>query len=101
VSGKEKSRITRADRPPESTVDELVLLIDKLIKSVDSDDDDHDCPTEKMEYLEDVKSRPEVRASSREQTERKRMTPPPLPPVDDTSDLEIEPFEDSLMPTQF
>ena len=75
-------------------MDEFVAFIDKLINTIDGAEDP-DCPTEKMEFLEETKE------TSREKTEKKRATPPPLPPIDDTSELEIDLFEDSLMPTQF
>jgi hypothetical protein len=97
VSAKEKSEVTRADRPPEKkriedAADEFVSFIDKLIKTIDADD-----PTEKMEYLDD-KARP--RSASLEKTEKKKPKPPPLPPADDTAELEVD-LMDSLLPTQF
>lgn len=82
--------VTRTERPPipGTTVDEFVAFIDKLIQTIDSDDD-LDGPTERMDFLE-------------EKTEIKRATkPPPLPPRDPPADSELIALEDSLLPTQF
>lgn len=79
--------VTRAERPPETTVDEFVAFIDKLIKTIDCEDE-NDGPTEVMVPLE-------------EKTEIKRAKPPPLPPRDELEDSALILSEDSLLPTQF
>jgi hypothetical protein len=102
VREKEKNVVTRTDRPPENTIDEFVAFIDKLLNTMDPDPDDD--ATERMELLETREI--DRRVSSRLMTERPliaqpQILPPPLPTVDEESDLEIDLFEDSLMPTQF
>lgn len=95
--------MTRADRPSherrlEDAAVELESFIDKLIKTLDADEE-QDCPTEKMACFDD-KTPPEKRISSLERTVKKKPAPPPLPPADDTADIEVD-LMDSLLPTQF
>lgn len=94
--------MTRADRPPENTIDEFVAFIDKLMKTMDPEaDDDTDCPTEKMEFLETKELRRNPSRAPTETERKRRSTPPPPPPADDPSYVEFDLFEDSLMPTEF
>lgn len=94
MSEREKSAITRTERPPSKpkmdAVDEFMEYIDKLIRTLDSEDDD--CPTEQIELLETQTVRPRSIDT--------QVAPPPPPPGDDTAELELI-TDDSLMPTQF